>query len=380
MSELIRPNDFPRPKAGSREDRIFSRGVPESLTRRERFLRACHCRPVDCAPVWLMRQAGRSLPEYRKLKERYTFLELVRNPELAAEVTLQPMRRFGFDAAIIFSDILVVPEALGQGYRFSDETGLVMDFLISAEQDMARLELDGIEEKLSYVTEALRLTRQKLGEETALLGFAGSPWTLANFMLEGGGSREYTRGLELLRKETPLFERLCQKLTRAVADFLRAQIEAGVDAVQIFDSHGGLLKAEEYESGSGRWIREVIAALPRDLPVIVFSKGANQWAELARSGARVLGVDWTTPLGEVRKLVPGDIALQGNLDPELLRSAAPEDVAREATQVLRHMEGRNGHIFNLGHGVPPDAKLENIEAVVQTVRKASRASGLTVMK
>lgn len=337
-------------------------------TNRQRFLSACDRRAVDRPPVWLMRQAGRALPEYRALKERYSFLELVHQPELALEVTLQPIRRFDFDAAILFSDILVVPEAMGQPFHFRDQGGVEMEFALRTRADIDRLEPGRVTESLGYAAETLRLLRGALGGRTALLGFAGSPWTLANFMVEGGSAREYRRAKALFYNAPIQFSELMQKLTRAVIDFLRLQIEAGADAVQIFDSLGGVLAANIYEPASARWISEIVASLGDRVPVIVFAKGVHgNWDALARTGARVLGVDWTVSLGEVRTALRPGIALQGNLDPQLLMSL-PKVVAAETQRVLEELRGHPGHIFNLGHGLPPSARLENIECLVQTVR------------
>ena len=338
------------------------------LSARERFVRACRCQAVDRPPVWLMRQAGRALPEYRALKEKHSFLEMVRTPEMAAEVTLQPVRRFGFDAAILFSDILVVCEALGQPYRFRDTGGIEMEFTLSSAADMARLELEGLTERLRYATDALRLLRRELGDRTALIGFAGSPWTLANFMIEGGGSRDYARARELFHTDRPLFDALMGKLTAAVTQFLRAQIEAGVDAVQIFDSLGGVLADNIFEDASGAWMKQIIADLGGRVPVIVFSKGANsQFEALAQTGANILGVDWTVRLADVRARLPEHVGVQGNLDPAIL-CTSPAVAAAETRRILQDMLGRRGHIFNLGHGVPPAAKLDCLESVVTTVR------------
>src|SRR5207249_598298 len=214
---------------------------PRLSSNRQRFLDACACRPVDYPPIWLMRQAGRALPEYRALKETHSFLEMVQTPELAAEVTLQPIRRFDFDAAIFFSDILVVSEGLGQRYEFSDRGGIEMEFTLKTAADIDRLEPAAVTDRLQYVAAALSLLRAQLGERTALIGFAGSPWTLANFMLEGGGVKEYSKAKALFYSDPALFRRLLEKITRAVTDFLQMQIAAGVDAVQIFDSLGGVL-------------------------------------------------------------------------------------------------------------------------------------------
>lgn len=319
----------------------------------------------------MMRQAGRCLPEYRELKAKYSFLDLVRTPELACEVTLQPVRRFGFDAAILFSDILVVPEAMGQGYHFRETGGVEMEFPLRDASDIARLSTDAIEEKLQYVTEALRLIKAQTTNRTALLGFAGSPWTLANFMLDGGSSKNHECALHLLRTDRALLNRLMEKLTMAVTKFLRAQIAAGVDAVQIFDSHGGLLPDDLFEMGSGEWMRRIIAEIDDCIPVIVFSKGTRDWNTLLSLGANAVGLGPEVDLATARKQFPTDIAVQGNLDPELLLHLSPEELAIKTTQLLEKMRGRAGYIFNLGHGVPPSAPLESIARVVRTVREFS---------
>lgn len=338
------------------------------LTSRQRFLNACHGRAVDHPPIWLMRQAGRVLPEYRALKEKFSFLELVQTPELAAEVTLQPIRRFGFDAAILFSDILVIPEALGQAYNFREKGGVEMAFPIRSPDDIDRLDPDSVLERLRYVARAIPLIKTDLEDKTALIGFAGSPWTLANFMLEGGSSKDFTKAKSLFYSDPSLFSRLLEKLTRAVTLFLQMQIDAGVDAIQIFDSLGGLLSADTFAPVSARWIGKIISALGHRVPVIVFSKGANgNWDVLSRTGANILSADWTVRMSDVRAIVPAQIGLQGNLDPFVLNTT-PEIVAAEARQILQDMRGRHGFIFNLGHGTPPSAKLENIESLVNTVR------------
>jgi uroporphyrinogen decarboxylase len=341
------------------------------MTGRERILAACQCQPVDRTPVWLMRQAGRVLPEYRALKEKHTFLQLVQTPELAAEVTLQPIRRFDFDAAILFSDILVVPEALGQRYHFREQGGVSMEFTIESERDVDQLDITAVRERLQYVTEALRLIKPALLGRSALLGFAGSPWTLANFMLEGGSAREFTRAKALLHTRPQVFFKLLDKLTDAVTEFLRMQIESGVDAIQIFDSLGGILADYSYQEASGRWMGRIIESLGAEVPVIVYAKGVHgNWPALLRTGAQVFGLDWTVPLADVKASLPENIAVQGNLDPALLLTT-PDVVAAETRRILGEMRGFNGHIFNLGHGVPPAAKLENLESLVQTTRNFS---------
>jgi uroporphyrinogen decarboxylase len=368
QSIAIEPTSRPKiapDQSGNSRTRTGGRG----LTNRQRFRNACLGRPVDHPPVWLMRQAGRVLPEYRALREKFSFLELVRTPELATEVTLQPIRRFDFDAAILFSDILVVPEALGQGYDFRDSGGIQMQFNLRRASEIDRLATEAVAERLHYVAKALPLIKTALGGRTALLGFAGSPWTLANFMLEGGSAKRYTKGYELFRADRRLFDSLCEKLTEAVTIFLQMQIDAGVDAVQIFDSHGGFAPPKYFNALSGRWIKRVINNLAGRVPVILFSKGANSnWSDLVASGADVLSVDWNVRLGELRNRLPTNVGLQGNLHPSLLVNAAPGEIAVATGRLLAEMRGSNGYIFNLGHGVPPSARLDCIERLVATVR------------
>ena len=339
------------------------------MTNRQRFLAAARCQPVDRPPVWLMRQAGRALPEYRKLKETYTFVQLVQNPELAVEVTLQPVRRFGFDAAILFSDILVIPEALGQTYHFKETGGVQMDFAVTSRADIEKLSVERVVEKLSYVDRALRMLRQELGDQTALIGFSGSPWTLATFMMEGASVPKYSRALQLFREDPKTYFALAEKLTAAITAYLQMQIAAGVDAVQLFDSHGGHLLPTEFQEASGRWTNQIIANLGGKTPVINFSLGTHgSWPDLIASGANVLGIDWQTSMTDARKTIPSHIAMQGNLPPTLIVEATPEIVAAETKKILETMRGRPGHIFNLGHGLTPGAKLENIAALVETVK------------
>ncbi len=340
-----------------------------ALTARERFVRAAHCQPVERPPVWLMRQAGRALPEYRKLKETYTFVQLVQNPELAVEVTLQPVRRFGFDAAILFSDILVIPEAMGQTYHFKETGGVVMDFAVTSKADIEKLSVERVVERLSYVDKALRLTRKELGSQTALIGFSGSPWTLATFMMEGASVPKYSRALQLFREDSKTYFALAEKLTAAITAYLQMQIAAGVDALQIFDSHGGHLAPTEFQEASGRWMKGIISQLGGKVPTIAFSLGTHgNWNDLISTGANVIGIDWQTSMTDARKLIPENIGLQGNLPPSLISDATPEVVARETKIILETMRGRAGHIFNLGHGLTPGAKLENIAALVATVK------------
>jgi uroporphyrinogen decarboxylase len=337
------------------------------MTSRERFLSACACEPLDRPPVWIMRQAGRYLPEYRALKSKHSFLEMVRTPELAAEVTLQPLKRFALDAAIIFSDILVIPEAMGQGYRFRDAGGIEMEFRLDDRKQLDRLDPIGVQDRLDYVGQALKRVKTELNGERALLGFGGSPWTLATYMVEGGSSDDYIRIKQLFYTDRPFFNSLMEKLTQALIEYFQMQIRAGADAIQLFDSWGGIIAGPDYEAASLRWMRDIIAALPKDFPIILYAKGAAmQLTDMAFSGARVLGVDWTVDLGVVRRLVPANVALQGNLDPVLMNTT-PDIVRSEVTRLLETMRGSRGHIFNLGHGIMPQAKIECMETLVETL-------------
>jgi len=257
---------------------------------------------------------------------------------------------------------------MGQKYTFRDQGGIEMEFVLNSAADIDRLEVEAVTERLQYVAKALPLIKSALEGRTALLGFAGSPWTLANFMIQGGGVKEYTKAKALLYSDPKLFERLLQKLTKAITNFLRLQIEAGVDAVQIFDSLGGVLSDGNFWAGSGRWMREIIAGLEGRVPVIVFSKGTHgNWAQLVDTGAQILGADWNVRLADVAARLPSNVGVQGNIDPFLL-STTPEIVAAETKRILGEMHARPGHIFNLGHGVPPSARLENIASLVSTVR------------
>ena len=338
------------------------------MTSRERFLAACACTPLDRPPLWIMRQAGRYLPEYRALKAQSSFLEMVRTPDLAAEVTLQPLRRFALDAAILFSDILVIPEALGQGYHFREEGGIGMEYRLDTRAQIDALApAEAVLEKLNYVALTLEKLRTGLAGQKALLGFGGSPWTLATYMVEGGSSDDFNRIKVLFYTDRPAFDALLEKLTTALVVYFQMQIRAGADAIQIFDSWGGIIAGADYEAASLKWIRRIIAALPKDFPVILYAKGtAPHVTDQAFSGARVLSVDWTSDLSIVRRTLPANVAVQGNLDPVLLNTP-PEIVRRESGRLLESIRGSAGHIFNLGHGIMPSAKIECVQALVDTV-------------
>jgi uroporphyrinogen decarboxylase len=338
------------------------------MTSRERFLAACACQPLDRPPIWVMRQAGRYLPEYRALKAKSSFLEMVRTPALALEVTLQPLRRFALDAAILFSDILVIPEALGQGYAFRDTGGIAMAYRIDTRAQVDALApASAVPDRLRYVADALGLLKRELDGSKALLGFGGSPWTLATYMVEGGSSDDFERIKLLFYTDRALFDALLEKLTEALIVYFKLQIAAGADAIQIFDSWGGIIAGPDYEAASLQWIRRIVAALPADFPIILYAKGtAPHLTDQAFTGVRVVSVDWTNELAVVRRTLPANVAVQGNLDPVLMQTT-PTIVRREAGRLLESMRGTAGHIFNLGHGITPSARIECMEALVETV-------------
>lgn len=334
---------------------------------RDRFLAALRAEPVSRPPIWIMRQAGRYLPEYRKLKERYDFLTLAKTPELACEVSVQPMRRFALDAAIVFSDILIIPEAMGQPYHFRDKGGIAMDYRLERPEQIDALDPGAVPEKLDYVGQAITLLKNELGSEKAILGFGGSPWTLACYMLEGGGSQHFSKAKELYYTEITLFERLMEKLVDALARLFKLQIAAGADAIQIFDSWAAACPGNHYEAMSLRWIQKLIACLPEGFPIILYAKGMTaHMPSLLTSGANAFGIDAQIPLHQLRAEVPETFALQGNLDPSLLE-LPPEIVGKEANRFLESMKGARGHIVNLGHGITPQARPESVQALVNAV-------------
>lgn len=337
------------------------------MNSKQRFLAALDCQPLDRPPIWVMRQAGRYLPEYRALKEKYSFLELAQTPELALEVTMQPLRRFPLDAAILFSDILVIPEAMGQGYHFRDKGGIGMDYVIESKKDIEKLTTSAVTEKLDYVAQALRLIDRELNGEKMLLGFGGSPWTLATYMVEGGSSKDFAKVKELFYQNRKRFELLMEKITEALIVYFKMQKKAGADAIQIFDSWGGILSGTDYEEGSLKWIRRVIDAVGEDVSIILYAKGTTpHLVRQANCKPKAIAVDWTIPLREAAAQIPSSIAIQGNLDPVILNTT-PDIVRTQATEILDAMRDRPGHIFNLGHGILPTARIENMEALVETV-------------
>ena len=341
------------------------------------LLRALLRQPVDRTPVWIMRQAGRYLPEYRKTRaDAGSFMDLCRTPDLACEVTLQPLRRFSLDAAIIFSDILTIPDAMGLKLFFVEGEGPKFEHPIRSAKDIRKLPSPDVNESLRYVMDAISLTRRELDGKVPLFGFSGSPWTLATYMVEGGSSKTFGRTKKLLYQEPKLAHELLGKLANTVTDYLNAQIESGAQAVQIFDTWGGALSSKAYQEFSLQYMAQIVSGLKREhegrkVPVILFSKGCNTQLEaLADTGCDALGVDWTISLAEARARVGDRVALQGNLDPAILL-ADKEVIRRQVKETLDSFGKGNGHVFNLGHGITPEVEPENLGALVNAVRELS---------
>lgn len=343
------------------------------------FLRALAKQPVSHTPVWLMRQAGRYLPEYRAVRARAGgFLDLCKNTELATEVTLQPIDRFGLDAAILFSDILTVPDAMGLGLYFAEGEGPKFTRPLQSEADIAALQVPDMA-KLRYVFDAVSSIRRALNNRVPLIGFAGSPFTLACYMVEGGGSKEFRQIKTLLYRRPELLHHILNITAQAVTAYLNEQIAAGAQAVQIFDTWGGLLSDAAFPEFSLAYMRQIIGGLTREhegrrVPVILFTKGGGQWLEpMAESGADALGLDWTVNLGRARQRVGSQVALQGNFDPAAL-FGTPESVRAEVRRILHSYGEGSGHVFNLGHGISQHTDPENVKALVDAVHEYSARS------
>jgi len=337
------------------------------------FLQACRREPVSRTPVWIMRQAGRFLPEYREVRSTVDFLTLCKTPELAAKVTLQPVDILGVDAAIIFSDILVIPEAMGMHLIIEEgKGGPQFPSPLRTEAAVNALSVPDPTEKLRYVMDALRLVRRELAGRVPLIGFSGAPWTLASYMVEGHGSRNFRYIKEMMYNNPKLTHALLDKLTRAVTLYLRAQIEAGAQAVQIFDTWGGILTIDAFREFSLPYIERIVREIaPTKTPVIVFAKDCGHSLEaIAATGCSVVGLDWSIDIGKARALIGNTVALQGNLDPTILY-ASPETIRREVRSVLEKFGRGPGHIFNLGHGILPDIPVDHVKALIQAVREES---------
>jgi uroporphyrinogen decarboxylase len=345
------------------------------------FIDALLRRPVQRTPVWMMRQAGRYLPEYRALRaEAGSFMNLCRNPELACEVALQPLRRFNFDAAILFSDILTIPDAMGLGLHFVENEGPKFERPLNTAAEVNALPVPDPESELRYVMDAVRLIRKNLNGEVPLIGFSGSPWTLATYMVEGGSSRSFEKIKRWMYSDPRSMHALLEKLADTVALYLNAQIAAGAEAVMIFDTWGGNLSAEDYLMFSLAYARSVRERLHLDpeeghqIPAIFFTKGGGQWLEaMVDSGYSALGLDWTTDLGLARRRVDNRVALQGNMDPMVL-FAEPAIIREKVKTTLERYGKGSGHVFNLGHGIVPGVDPDNVQVMVEAVHEFSPAN------
>lgn len=346
--------------------------------RNDRLLRALLRQPVDVTPVWIMRQAGRYLPEYREVREKAgDFMTLCSTPELACEVTLQPLRRFPLDAAILFSDILTIPNAMELELYFEDGEGPRFRKPVRSEADIARLGVPDPEDDLRYVMDAVRLVRRELNGAVPLIGFAGSPWTLASYMVEGGGSRDFSCVKKLMFDQPAQMHRLLDVLARSVTAYLNAQIAAGVQAVMVFDTWGGVLTPRDYREFSLRYMQQIVQGLTREaegrkVPVILFTKNGGQWLEgMAESGCDALGLDWTTDLKDARARVGHKVALQGNMDPAILYGS-PERIRTEVGTILENYGPGSGLVFNLGHGIHQHIDPDKVTVLVESVHEQSR--------
>ena len=343
----------------------------------DRFLRALLREPVDRTPVWMMRQAGRYLPEYRATRERAgSFMALCKSPELACEVTLQPLERFPLDAAILFSDILTIPDAMGLGLYFAEGEGPRFERPLRTAAEIDRLGVPDPEQELGYVIDAVRTIRRELRGRVPLIGFSGSPWTLSTYMVEGGSSKEYAHVKGMMFDRPELMHKLLDTIARSVTSYLNAQIAAGAQAVMIFDTWGGILTPRDYREFSLRYMERIVAGLTREaegrkVPVILFTKGGGGWLEaMADTGCDALGVDWTLDLGDARRRVGDRVALQGNMDPAVLY-ASPERIRQEVVTILDSYGKGSGHVFNLGHGIHQHVDPEHAAAFVEAVHELS---------
>jgi len=348
------------------------------ISKKHRLIRALRREPVDATPVWIMRQAGRYLPEYRATRKRAgNFMTLCKTPELACEVTLQPLQRFALDAAILFSDILTIPDAMGLGLSVEEGIGPRFSRTVTTQSDVNALGVPDPETELRYVIDAVRLVTHELANRTPLIGFAGSPWTIASYMVEGGSTREFKKIKALIYEDPALAEKLLSVLSDSVTVYLNAQIQAGVNAVMLFDTWGGILEARAYQQFSLQYMQRIIEGLTavpdgKRVPTIIFTKGGGPSLErIAEAGASALGIDWTQSLGEARRRVGDRVALQGNMDPFVLHSDASQ-LEREVRAVLEDFGQGPGHVFNLGHGITPDVDPDKVALLVDLVHDLSQ--------
>lgn len=343
----------------------------------DRMLRALLREPVDVTPVWMMRQAGRYLPEYRETRARAgSFMDLCKNPDLACEVTLQPLERYPLDAAILFSDILTVPDAMGLGLYFEEGEGPRFERPIRSLSDIKALPIPDPEQELGYVMDAVRTIRRELNGRVPLIGFSGSPWTLATYMVEGGSTKNFALSKGMMFDQPDWMHALLSRLADSVTAYLNAQIAAGAQIVMIFDTWGGTLTPHDYQVFSLQYMQRIIEGLTREadgrkVPVVLFTKGGGQWLEsMADTGCDALGLDWTTDIADARARVGDRVALQGNLDPCTLY-ASPDAIRRAVADVLAGFGEGPGHVFNLGHGIHPTINPEHAGAMIEAVHELS---------
>lgn len=344
----------------------------------DRFLKALLREPVDMTPVWMMRQAGRYLPEYRATRKKAgSFMDLCMNPELACEVTLQPLERYALDAAILFSDILTIPDAMGLQLRFVQGEGPVFDKPVRSAADVKALGVPDPEVDLKYVMDAVRTIRRELNGRVPLIGFSGSPWTLATYMVEGGSTKEFGKVKAMMFDEPQLMHQMLSVIAESVTSYLNAQIQAGAQAVMIFDTWGGVLTPRDYQEFSLHYMQLIVSKLIREydgrkVPVILFSKGASNWLEaMADTGCDALGVDWTLDLADARARVGDKVALQGNMDPSILY-AKHQRIEQEVKTILESYGPGNGHVFNLGHGIHQHIDPEHVTTFINSVHELSK--------
>ena len=366
-------------RAAIRRPSFTFRNSPVTELKNDTFLRALLREPVDYTPVWMMRQAGRYLPEYRATRARAgSFMDLCKNPELACEVTLQPLERFPLDAAILFSDILTIPDAMGLGLYFTEGEGPRFERPVREAADVHRLTVPDMADELGYVMDAVGVIRRELDGRVPLIGFSGSPWTLATYMVEGGTTKSFARCKAMMFDRPDLMHELLAKVANSVTAYLNAQVVRGAQALMIFDTWGGVLAPRDYAEFSLAYMTRILDGLTREsegrrVPVILFTKGGGQWLErMADSGCDALGVDWTLDLADARRLVDDRVALQGNLDPSILY-ASPARIREEVARVLGSYGQGPGHVFNLGHGIHPDVNPDHAAALVEAVHNLSPA-------
>lgn len=339
-----------------------------SLLQNDIFLKALKGEPTERVPVWMMRQAGRFLPEFRALREKYSFLERCMTPELASEITLQPLRRLGIDAAIIFSDILVIPMAMGMKLSFPEGKGPHFETPVRNKKDIDRLIYPDIDKSLGFVMQAIKISQEKLNKAIPLIGFAGSPWTNLCYMVEGKGATDFNNVRQWAITYPELAESLLDKITTITIDYLKAQVKAGADALQIFDSWGGILSAKDYDRFSLPYLRRILDALREECPVILFARGRSDYLkQLSEANPAAISIDWMTDPQKARNEISSKVTIQGNLDPAILLCPIP--IIKERTEIMLRTFGNFRYIAGLGHGVLPTTPPENAMAFIETVKK-----------